>query len=154
METEREKSRGTALVTGGSRGIGRAICLRLAGAGFDVVFNYQSGEEAARETEALCREKGVYAEAVRADIRLPEDCRRLTERALQVGNKRIEVLVNNAGITRDGLLIGMKDEDLEEVLNVNLKGCFYMMRAVARLVFTHSSPIRAMTSSVTSASPR
>ena len=132
METEREKSRGTALVTGGSRGIGRAICLRLAGAGFDVVFNYQSGEEAARETEALCRQKGVYAEAVRADIRLPEDCRRLTERALQVGNKRIEVLVNNAGITRDGLLIGMKDEDLEEVLNVNLKGCFYMMRAVAR----------------------
>ncbi|MGN1187190.1 MAG: 3-oxoacyl-[acyl-carrier-protein] reductase [Lachnospiraceae bacterium] len=121
-----------ALVTGGSRGIGRAICVRLAAAGMDIVFNYQSGSEAAEETKKLCEEQGVKVLAVRADISSPEDCDMLIKTATEFFGGRIDVLVNNAGITRDNLLARISDEDLDAVLNVNLKGSFYMMRGVSK----------------------
>ncbi len=121
-----------ALVTGGSRGIGRAICVRLAAAGMDIVFNYQSGSEAAEETKKLCEEQGVKVMAVRADISKPEDCDMLIKTAADFFGGRIDVLVNNAGITRDNLLARISDEDLDAVLNVNLKGSFYMMRGVSK----------------------
>ena len=122
-----------ALVTGGSRGIGRAICVRLAEDGYDIVFNYRSGEEAAEETRRLCLEAGAETVlAVRADVSIPEDCERLLKEADNAGSGPLHVLVNNAGITRDALLIAMKDEDLEAVLSVNLKGSFYMMRGAAK----------------------
>ncbi len=125
--------RKTALVTGGSRGIGRAICLRLAKDGYDIVFNYQNGKEAADETVRLCREAGAEVLSVQADIAKSEDCDRLIREAEEFQNG-IEVLVNNAGITRDGLSVRMKDEDFDAVIDVNLKGTFYMMRGAAKLM--------------------
>ena len=121
-----------ALITGGSRGIGRAICIRLAQAGNDIVFNYQSGAEAAAETKRLCEEYGVQVLAVQADVSKPEACEMLVKQAAEFGGGKIHVLVNNAGITRDNLLARIKDEDLDAVVNVNLKGPFYLMRAVSK----------------------
>ena len=127
-------NRKIALVTGGSRGIGRAICVRLAKAGMDIVFNYQSGAEAAEETKKLVEEQGSKVLAVKADISKSEDCDMLIKEALAFGDGRIDVLVNNAGITRDNLLARIKDEDLDAVLNVNLKGTFYMMRGITKIM--------------------
>lgn len=124
----------TALVTGGSRGIGRAICVKLAEQGYDIVFNYQSGAEAAKETEALCTEKGVKVLSVQADVSVSADCDRLIKEAAALNDGKIAVLVNNAGITRDNLIIALKDEDMDRVIDVNLKGSFYMMRGVAKLM--------------------
>lgn len=121
-----------ALVTGGSRGIGRAICVKLASCGMDIVFNYQSGSEAAEETVKLCEAKNVRVLAVKADISRSDECQMLIEKAVEFFGGRIDVLVNNAGITRDNLLGRMKDEDLDAVLDVNLKGTFYMMRGVSK----------------------
>ena len=125
-----------ALVTGGSRGIGRAICLRLAEEGCDIVFSYRSGKEEAEKTAALCREAGAdNVLAVRADVSSPEDCEMLLKEAddasLKTGTS-FYILVNNAGIVKDALMIGMKNEDLDAVLDVNLKGSFYMMRGAAK----------------------
>lgn len=121
-----------ALVTGGSRGIGRAICVRLAQDGMDIVFNFRSGEEAANETKALCEAYGAKVLAVKADISKSEECADLIDQAQKFGGGKIDVLVNNAGITKDTLLLKMKDEDLDAVLDINLKGTFYMMRGVSR----------------------
>lgn len=124
--------RQTALVTGGSRGIGRAICVRLAQDGMNIIFNYQHGEAAAQETVRLCEAEGATAKAVQADISSSADCDMLVKQAIAFGGGKIDVLVNNAGITRDTLILKMKDEDLDAVINTNLKGSFYMMRAVSR----------------------
>ena len=125
-----------ALVTGGSRGIGRAICVRLAEEGCGIVFSYRSGKEEAEKTAALCREAGAEnVLAVRADVSSPEECEMLLKEAdsaaLQTGAS-FYILVNNAGIVKDALMIGMKNEDLDAVLDVNLKGSFYMMRGAAK----------------------
>jgi 3-oxoacyl-[acyl-carrier protein] reductase len=112
----------TALVTGGSRGIGRAIAAELAKAGADVVIGYRSGGEEAKEVagEVGCR-------AVQADISDPEDAKRLVDEA---GD--LDILVNNAGVTRDGLLARMSDEDWRVVLDTNLGGTFNTCRAASR----------------------
>jgi 3-oxoacyl-[acyl-carrier protein] reductase len=112
----------TALVTGGSRGIGKAIAAELAGAGAEVVVGYRSGAE---EAESVASEIG--GRAVQADVAEPEDAKRLVEEAGDV-----DILVNNAGVTRDGLLARMPDEDWRVVLNTNLGGTFHTCRAVAR----------------------
>ena len=112
----------TALVTGGSRGIGKAIAAELAGAGASVVLGYRSGAE---EAEAIATEIG--ARAVQADVSKPEDARRLVEEGGE-----IDILVNNAGVTRDGLLARMSDEDWDVVLDTNLGGVFNTCRAAAR----------------------
>lgn len=126
--------RKVALVTGGSRGIGRAVCVRLAKAGMDIVFNYRSGSKEAEETVALCEKENVKATAICADVSKPEDCEMLVKEALAAGDGQIDVLVNNAGITRDNLIVRMTNEELDAVLDVNLKGSFYMMREVSRLM--------------------
>ena len=112
----------TAVVTGGSRGIGKAIAAELAGAGAAVVVGYRSGAE---EAEAVAAEIG--GRAVQADVAEPEDAQRLVEEAGDV-----DILVNNAGVTRDGLLARMSDEDWQVVLNTNLGGTFNTCRAAAR----------------------
>jgi 3-oxoacyl-[acyl-carrier protein] reductase len=112
----------TALVTGASRGIGRAIAEELARAGATVVLGYHSG---AKEAEAVAAEIG--GRAVQADVADPEDARRLVGEA---GD--LDVLVNNAGLTRDGLIARMPDEDWRVVLDTNLGGVFHTCRAVAR----------------------
>jgi 3-oxoacyl-[acyl-carrier protein] reductase len=111
-----------ALVTGASRGIGRAIAVDLAAAGASVVFSYRTGAE---EAEELAAEIG--ARAVQADVSDPESARALVEEA---GD--IDVLVNNAGVTRDGLLVRMSDADWHTVIDTNLASCFYTCRAAAR----------------------
>jgi len=112
----------TALVTGGSRGIGKAIAAELAGAGASVVLGYRSGAE---EAKAVASDIG--GRAVQADVSKPDDARRLVEEA---GD--IDILVNNAGVTRDGLLARMSDEDWDVVLGTNLGGTFNTCRAAAR----------------------
>jgi 3-oxoacyl-[acyl-carrier protein] reductase len=111
-----------ALVTGASRGIGRAIAAELAAAGASVVVGYRSGKE---EAEALASEIG--GRAVEADVSEPEEARRLVEEA---GD--LDILVNNAGLTRDGLLARMSDDDWRTVLETNLSAVFYTCRAVTR----------------------
>jgi 3-oxoacyl-[acyl-carrier protein] reductase len=111
-----------ALVTGGSRGIGRAIALELASAGAEVVVGYRSGAE---EAEAVAKEAG--GRAVQADVSNAEEAKRLVEEA---GN--LDILVNNAGLTRDGLLARMPDEDWRDVIETNLSSVFYTCRAVTR----------------------
>jgi 3-oxoacyl-[acyl-carrier protein] reductase len=112
----------TALVTGASRGIGRAIAAELATAGADVVLGYRSGKD---EAEALASEIG--GRAVEADVSSPGDAARLVEEAGDV-----DILVNNAGLTRDGLLARMSDDDWRVVLETNLSSVFYTCRAVCR----------------------
>jgi 3-oxoacyl-[acyl-carrier protein] reductase len=112
----------TALVTGASRGIGRAIAVELAAAGASVVIGYRSGKH---EAESLAAEIG--ARAVQADVSDPEAAKRLVEEAGDV-----DVLVNNAGLTRDGLLARMSDDDWRTVIETNLSSVFYTCRAVCR----------------------
>ena len=133
------ENRKTALVTGGSRGIGRAICIELAMAEMNVVFSYQRGEEEALKTVALCEEFGVRALGLKADVAKKEDCKILVEKALEFGENKIDVLVNNAGITRDNLLLRMTDEEFEQVIETNLAGTFYMMREVSKYMLKKRS---------------
>jgi len=112
----------TALVTGGSRGIGAAIARELAQAGANVVVGYRSGKD---EAEAIASETG--GRAVEGDVSNVDDAKRLVEEAGDV-----DVLVNNAGITRDGVLARMTDDDWRSVLETNLSSTFYTCRAVAR----------------------
>jgi len=112
----------TALVTGGSRGIGRAIAAELAKAGAQVVIGYRAGAD---EAEAVASEIG--GRTVQADVSDPEEAKRLVDKAGEV-----DVLDNNAGITRDGLLARMSDDDWRTVLDTNLGGTFNTCRAVAR----------------------
>lgn len=115
-----------ALVTGGSRGIGAAVSKELAEAGARVAVNYRAGRDAA---DALAAEIGGIA--VQADVAVAQDVVALIERAeSELGP--IDVLVNNAGLTRDTLIARMSDEEWDEVLNVNLRGIFHTCRAVAR----------------------
>jgi 3-oxoacyl-[acyl-carrier protein] reductase len=111
-----------ALVTGASKGIGRAIAEELAAAGADVVLGYRTGAE---EAEALARE--IEGRAVQADVSSPEEAARLVEEA---GD--LDILVNNAGLTRDGLLARMHDDDWRTVIETNLSSVFYTCRAVCR----------------------
>jgi len=111
-----------ALVTGASRGIGRAIAVELAGAGASVVFSYRTG---GAEAETLAGEIG--GRAVQADVSDPESAAALVEEAGE-----LDILVNNAGVTRDGLLVRMSDEDWETVIDTNLASVFYTCRAAVR----------------------
>ena len=120
-----------AVVTGGSRGIGRAVCVALAKQGCNVVVNYCHGAEPAEQTAALCRAEGVDAVAVQADVSTAEGCKTLFDAAVNAFG-RVDVLVNNAGITRDGLLLRMSEADFDAVLNANLKGAFLCCKEAAR----------------------
>ena len=121
----------TAVVTGGSRGIGRAICLELARGGANVVLCYAGNEAAAQETVKECEALGAKALAVRCNVADAAEVKSLMDAALAEFGA-IHILVNNAGITRDGLLLLMKEEDFDAVLDTNLKGAFLCMKAVAR----------------------
>ena len=123
----------TAVVTGGSRGLGRAICLELAKGGANVVLCYAGNEAAARETVDRCEALGAKALAVRCDVAKADEVKALMDAAVKEFG-RIDILVNNAGITRDGLLMMMKEEDFDAVIAANLKGTFLCMKAVSRIM--------------------
>ena len=128
-----ETLRRAALVTGGAKGIGRAICLALAENGVNIAVNYAGSAAAAEETAANCRALGVQAITLQADVRTPEACQKLVEDTVTAFG-RIDVLVNNAGITRDGLLARMKEEDFDAVLSVNLKSVFNCCRHAVPII--------------------
>lgn len=123
----------TAVVTGGSRGLGRAICLELAKGGANVVFCYAGNEAAARETIDRCEALGAKALAVQCNVAKADEVKALMDAAVKEFG-RIDILVNNAGITRDGLLMMMKEEDFDAVIAANLKGTFLCMKAVSRIM--------------------
>jgi 3-oxoacyl-[acyl-carrier protein] reductase len=121
----------SAVVTGGSRGIGRAICLRLAEQGADVVFSYRGNETAAAATAAAIEELGRRAIAFQGDVTDPLAAEGLVKTALEAFGK-VDILVNNAGITRDDLIMRMDLDAWRSVLETNLFGAFYTTKAVTR----------------------
>lgn len=122
-----------AVVTGSSRGIGRAIALRLAQGGAKVVVNYRSNEEAAGEVVAQIEAAGGEAVSVQADVSKVADAQALID-AAKTTFGRIDILVNNAGTTRDTLLLRMSEDDWDVVIDTNLKGTFNCIKAVSRLM--------------------
>lgn len=120
-----------ALVTGGSRGIGRATALTLARAGAKVVINYVHQERAAQELVALIEQQGGRALALRGDVSRQSEAQALVDKTLEVFG-RIDILVNNAGITRDNLSLRMKTEEWEAVLHTNLTGVFFCCQAALK----------------------
>ncbi len=128
---EATSERGAAIVTGAVRGIGRATALRLARDGFKVVVNYRGEEELARDVVREILAQGGTAIAFRADVTDPEQVGAMVEAAVDRFG-RLDALVNNAGITRDTLLLRMRDEDWRAVLETNLTSVFYCCRAALR----------------------
>jgi len=120
-----------ALVTGASRGIGRAVALRLAADGANVVVNYRERGDAAEEVASSVRASGVEALVVQADVALGNDVERMVQTTLDTF-KRIDILVNNAGITRDTLIMRMSEDDFDSVINTNLKSTFLVTKAAMR----------------------
>jgi 3-oxoacyl-[acyl-carrier protein] reductase len=121
----------SAVITGGSRGIGRAIGLRLATQGADIAFSYRGNEAAAKETAAAIEGLGRRGLAVQGDVSEPETAEALVKAALEAFGK-VDILVNNAGITRDDLIMRMSVDDFRSVLETNLFGAFYATKAVTR----------------------
>ena len=122
-----------ALVTGASRGIGQATAIDLAKAGADIVVNFIGNEAVAQETVEAIEALGRKAIKIKADVGNAEDVQAMVDEAVAAFG-HIDILVNNAGITRDGLLIRMKDSDWDDVLNINLKGVYLVTKAVAKLM--------------------
>lgn len=120
-----------AVVTGGSRGIGRAICLQLAKMGAKVAINYVSRHEDAEETKTQIEAMGGECIIIKFDVSNTADVLE-TFKQITAEYKRLDILVCNAGITRDGLLATMKEEDWDQVMNVNLKGAFNCIKAACR----------------------
>ena len=127
----RDASRRVALVTGASRGIGRAVACGLAADGFDLALVYAGTADAAADAVAACEAAGATARAYRCDVSNADEVK-ATADAVLADFGSVWALVNNAGITRDTLLARMKDEDFARVLEVNLTGAFNMMRALTR----------------------
>jgi len=120
-----------ALVTGGSRGIGRAVAIRLAQGGAKIALNYRGNHEAAQDVLGELKGGGAHAMAVAGDVGVAADVDRLVTTVLEAFG-RIDILVNNAGITRDTLLMRMSEEDWDAVLDTNLKSAFLVTKAVVR----------------------
>src|SRR5258706_4566395 len=120
-----------ALVTGASRGIGQAIATTLAGAGATVVVNYKSNAAAAEEVVRAITAADGQASATQADISRPEEVERLFK-ALLDQHGRIDIRVNNGGITRDTVLLGMKEDDIDAVIATNLRGAYLCTKAALR----------------------
>jgi len=121
----------TALITGGSRGIGRAVALRLAGAGAYAVVNYVRNDAAAQETLHLIRASGGDGEVRRFDVSVLDEAQEAIN-AIAAARGRLDILVNNAGTTADGLIVRMTEEDWDRMIDTNLKGVFNCCRAAAR----------------------
>ena len=119
----------TAIVTGGSRGIGREIVKLLADEGADVTFFYRSDREAAEALQTGCREAGAQVTAVQVDVRDSPACQQGVDDVL-ARTDRIDILVNNSGIVRDDILVAFSDEDIRDVLDTNVVGVFNVTRAV------------------------
>lgn len=128
----------TAVVTGASRGIGRAIALKLASQGAAVVINYNGSEEKAREVEEQIRENGGTASIFQCNVADYAQCERFIQDVIKTYGS-LDILVNNAGITKDGLLMKMSEEDFDQVIDTNLKGAFNTIRFASRQMLRQKS---------------
>jgi 3-oxoacyl-[acyl-carrier protein] reductase len=131
-------ARRTVIVTGGSRGLGQAIVARFASAGDRVMFSYRTREDVARGLVEAITSRGAEAVALRADVRIASDVEDLVASAFGRWGS-VDVLVNNAGMTRDGLAVRMGEQDWDEVLETNLKGPFLCIRAAGRIMLQQGS---------------
>lgn len=127
-----------AIVTGASRGIGRAIAIEFANQGANVVINYSGNEKAANEVVEILKEKGVKSFAIKANVSDEKDVKKMMKETLKEFGS-IDILVNNAGITRDGLLMRMKEADFDDVIDINLKGTFLCIKSVTRQMMKQRS---------------
>lgn len=127
-----------ALITGASRGIGRAVAVKLAAEGAKVAINYAGNTAKAEEVKAEIEKSGGQAILVQADVSNCEAVDAMIEKVTEAFGQ-IDILVNNAGITRDGLLMRMKEEDFDAVINTNLKGVFHCTKAVSKLMMKKRS---------------
>lgn len=123
----------TAIVTGGSRGIGRAICVALAKEGANVVTCYAHGADGANETVRMCEELGVKALAIQADVADNADVESMVAKVKEDFGS-IDILVNNAGITKDNLMLRMNEDDFAQVIDTNLKGAFLCIKNVSKIM--------------------
>ena len=121
----------TALVTGGSRGIGKAIALKLAKLGCNIIINYSSNESKANEVVSLVKDMGRDAIAIKADVSDMNECKLVVDKSIEKFNS-IDILVNNAGITRDNLLMRMTEDEWDDVFRVNMKGTFNITKSLIR----------------------
>ena len=128
----------TALVTGAGKGIGRAIALRLANEGANVVINYSGSEDAAADCAAECEKAGVRTLRVKADVSDAAQVEEMFARAVEEFGT-VDILVNNAGITRDKIILRMKEEDFDSVLDINLKGSYNCMKAASKIMLKQRS---------------
>ena len=128
----------TALVTGAGRGIGKAIAIALAKEGMNVVVNYNGSADKAEETAAAIRELGVKAKTVKCNVADFDECKKMIDEVIAEFG-RIDVLVNNAGITRDGLLMKMSEDDFDSVININLKGAFNTIKHISKYLLKQKS---------------
>lgn len=122
-----------AIVTGASRGIGRSIALKLASLGASIVINYRSNEEEALDVQREIKELGSEAIVIQGDISKLEDVQNLVDKAKESFGK-IDIMVNNAGITKDTLILRMKEEDFDKVIDVNLKGVFNCLKCISSVM--------------------
>ncbi|MBH0775472.1 3-oxoacyl-ACP reductase family protein [Nocardia bovistercoris] len=137
----------TALVTGGSGGIGQAICRRLASDGVFVAVNYYRGEQAAKEVVAEIEHNGGTAIAVQGDVSLPEDAERVVRETVEAAG-RLDILVNNSGITRNRLIMQMEHDDWLDVMRVNFGGVFNCTKAASSVLAQQDSAAIVNVSSV------
>jgi 3-oxoacyl-[acyl-carrier protein] reductase len=128
----------TAIVTGGSRGIGRAICLELAAKGANVVVNYAGSEAKAQGVVEDIEKLGVKAIKFQSDVANEEQVKEMVKATIDTFGS-VDILVNNAGITRDNLLMRMKETEFDQVINTNLKGVFVCTKAVTRQMMKQRS---------------
>lgn len=141
----------TIVVTGGSKGIGRAVCEAFAGPGMRIFFNYATDAAGSHETEKRIAEAGGIGKGVQVDVSSEKDVKAFFDGVI-AETGRVDVLVNNAGITRDGLIVRMKTSDWEAVMDVNLKGAFLASKIVAKIMLKQRSGRIINISSVVGAS--
>ncbi|GAA0745501.1 3-oxoacyl-[acyl-carrier-protein] reductase [Clostridium oceanicum] len=127
-----------AVVTGASRGIGKAIAIELASMGADLVLNYRSSVESIKDVAKEIEDLGSKVHVVRADVSLFEDSEKIMKEALDKFGK-IDILVNNAGITKDALMLRMKEEDFDKVISVNLKGVYNCLKHITPIMLKQRS---------------
>lgn len=127
-----------ALITGATRGIGKAIALKFAENGADIAINYRSDNEALKNLVRELENKGVKVLPVQGDVSILEDANRIVKETVE-GLGKLDILVNNAGVTKDGLIVRMKEEDFDSVINTNLKGTFNTMKATSSIMMKQRS---------------
>ena len=132
------EERKTILVTGASRGIGKEVALKYAENGYDVVINYVSSKTDVKALENEFKEKGVDSLIIKADVSKQEEVQELVDKAIEKFGK-IDVLVNNAGITKDNLLMRMSEEEFDKVIEINLKGTYLVTKAVTKYMMKKRS---------------